>query len=260
MQSSPLILYHQRNKHQSMKLEKLLEEGYDLFSEYHLGASLDVCKYCCVSDEVENKLLRTPIKEIDIELMSEYLLSAQCYTLKEFNDMCYFLPRILELIAENKFPWYSEESIFNRLFYDKKFLGTDRELDFLQRFFLEYWINYLNKQDLDIDVTSLLAMMLGNGGIAFKPFLTKWDQIKSYSATYLFAEFMLSYDRASYVLNFIGKTDVDDDLRAWLLNDQIYKHFTDRLIASYFDEKCLDEDKLYIESALIIYEHFRKIF
>lgn len=191
--------------------------------------------------------------------MSEYILSAQLYSLKEFTDMCYFLPRILELIVNNQFSWYSGEYFFRRLFNEKQFLGTDEELDFLQTFFLEYWINYLNNKDFDIDIISLMGMILGNGGIAVKPLLAKWSQINSYHSTYQFALFMIASDKSLYCISGIEREEIDNDIKQWLSNQQTYDKFSNRLISAYFDEKASEEDKLYIESALTVYQHFRKI-
>lgn len=44
-----------------MKLDSLIEEAYNVFSHYTISSRLDVCKVCCITDEEEKILTRTPL-------------------------------------------------------------------------------------------------------------------------------------------------------------------------------------------------------
>ena len=88
------------------ELKSIVEEAYRVFSDYRVRHSLTVCHCnCCMTEETEQELLKTPLREIGASLLAEYTNSAH-----DWNDgpvareMRYFLPRYFELIAENDPP------------------------------------------------------------------------------------------------------------------------------------------------------------
>lgn len=80
----------------SPELLKAIETAYAVFAHQHPGRTLTVC-HCpsCMSEEIEARLLATPLREIDAPLLAEYTNSAHGWS----DQIRHFLPRYFELIA-----------------------------------------------------------------------------------------------------------------------------------------------------------------
>jgi hypothetical protein len=96
----------------SPSLHAVIDEAYSLFGHRSIGIPFGVCKCnVCCSDENEQLLAKTNLRNISSALLSEYTNSAHGYD--EFSDghtLRYFLPRYLELIALNDPPHYGDLS------------------------------------------------------------------------------------------------------------------------------------------------------
>ncbi|MCC6143289.1 MAG: hypothetical protein IT368_05740 [Candidatus Hydrogenedentes bacterium] len=83
-----------------------IEDAYRVFAHYELPRPLRVC-YCnvCVSQDDARHLVETPLRQIPVELLSEYTSSAHGYDEEMHgSSLRYFLPRYFELIALNQAP------------------------------------------------------------------------------------------------------------------------------------------------------------
>ncbi len=87
-------------------LTAIVEDAYRVFARYTCAASLVVCHCpCCMTEEVEAELVRTPLRQIPSDLLAEYTNSAHGWDDDLIlADMRYFLPRYLDLIAADDAP------------------------------------------------------------------------------------------------------------------------------------------------------------
>lgn len=120
-------------------IETVIDDAYRVFAKYSSGPELIVCNCnSCMSVELEAELLRTPLREIPSNLLAEYTNSAHGWdngTIRE--QMRYFLPRYLELIAADDVPSHLDlEQCLIRL-ADANWRATwpDTEVAVLDRFF-----------------------------------------------------------------------------------------------------------------------------
>ena len=102
----------------SSKLTRAVEDAYAVFATYSPGAQLATCR-CpqCMDDETEQRLLTTPPRDIDQELLSEYTWSANGRNDLTYNpdELRYFLPRYFELIAAGEYPCSDPEPTLRQL-------------------------------------------------------------------------------------------------------------------------------------------------
>ena len=90
----------------AIDLHAVIEEAYWVFSGYRPQKTLNVC-HCdvCIDAESERALLATPLRQISSKLLSRYTDAVSAGTDDvRFDELRYFLPRYLELIAANDPP------------------------------------------------------------------------------------------------------------------------------------------------------------
>lgn len=249
-----------------MILPTLIEHAYDLFSRYTISSQLDVCKICCITDEEEQLLIKTPLKELTELQLTNYICSARCYSEKEQQEMCYYLPRILELVSENIFPTNLTETLFDRLFSkdDNIFIGAVEEYLFLNNFFLHYWIDYINHYPQNEPVEDIIAMIARHFDII--PLLHQWEKSKSIAAIMHFVEFITEKDRNIQIGSY-NNPKLEEIIDTWLKNERIRKHFIAEIEDIYYEGKYIgiksyrfNNDywlKVAIESAYRIYNDYK---
>jgi hypothetical protein len=123
------------------ELKEIILEGYKLFSNYKITSKLDVCP-CCVSEEEQAVLIKTPLENIPLEALSIYNNSATSEVIN-INEFKYFLPRMLELIAELKFPSHSVEITLSRIGYTSLENWLEAEVVFLRKFMESFFVECL---------------------------------------------------------------------------------------------------------------------
>jgi hypothetical protein len=143
---------HEVTWHMRPSLRDLVEDAYDIFGGYRVRRSLSVC-HCnsCMSEENERLLLETPLREIPADLLAEYTASAHNWDDGPVaREMRYFLPRYLELIAEDDPPDTCGLDIcLRRLGYSGwRAKWPERECALIDRFFDELMLQSLERTDL----------------------------------------------------------------------------------------------------------------
>ena len=94
-------------------LNQAVRALYDAFASRVRRAEIefDACDHC-VSPEEARALARTPLRDIDARLLSTFILNASSETWGTADDLWYYLPRILELVATGEFNSYDLWSLF----------------------------------------------------------------------------------------------------------------------------------------------------
>lgn len=94
------------------RLAAAVDASYAAFAGYRLWGNIVAC-HCnsCMTEETEKELVRTPLRQISTELLSEYTNSAHGYDTDVIeHEFKYFLPRYLDLIAHCKPPHYMDSN------------------------------------------------------------------------------------------------------------------------------------------------------
>src|SRR5688572_9724812 len=88
-----------------LDIDDAIETAYRVFARYRLGGRIIVCGCSsCVSPQVEQELIRTPLNALPAPTLAEYTNSAHDWDGRVEDDLRYFLPRYLELIAIGEVP------------------------------------------------------------------------------------------------------------------------------------------------------------
>ncbi len=203
------------------KLKEIIKKSYEIFSQYKLGNTLDVCSHCVTTEEVE-PLLRTPLREISEEMIYIYYSSAQNYSEQELYEMKYFLPRVLELLTEFEFPYHSVEISLSR-FNLKKDNFEVEEKEILNQFAENYFAYCLETYPLPIEDIDSIIIMFGLAGFEIRPILEKWTE--KFEKNYLLH------------LNDFFLNQVDYKHNAYRLNNAFSKKEIDAEILGWFEEK-----------------------
>jgi hypothetical protein len=169
------------------RLQAVIAEGYNVFARYTLAGPLTVCHCdCCMREENEGALRATPLKEIPADLLAEYTNSAHAWDDDVVaRELRYFLPRYLELIAQNDPPDHLGLDIcLRRLAYAHwraKWPGP--EVDVLDCFFDALLVASLPRLELsewpagwrlDFDLADVLTLVVTADG-DIKRMLAAWD-------------------------------------------------------------------------------------
>jgi hypothetical protein len=95
-------------------LSEAVRALYDAFASRSRRAEIefDACDHC-VSPEEARALARTLLHDIDAEVLSTFILNASSETWGTADDLWYYLPRILELVATGEFDSYDLWSLFS---------------------------------------------------------------------------------------------------------------------------------------------------
>jgi hypothetical protein len=204
-------------------LDDLIEAAYVLFAPYTLGATLRVCKGCCVSDAQEQALLRTPLRAVSRQVLNEgFFVSAQAHSDQERWEMKHFLPRVLELATQFEFPVHSVEITFSRLELDQPAHWPMAERQLLAAFARTYFEACLALYPLpDGNQLTDIFIMFGQAHFELTPLLQSWATANSSSSLAHLADLLLyeledTPPKAVKLRNPFATPHVDQQLRAWL--------------------------------------------
>lgn len=94
-------------------LNEAVRDLYEAFASRSRRAAIefDACDHC-VSPQEARALARTPLQEISAEVLSTFMLDAISWTWGTPDDLWYYLPRILELVATGGLNSYDLWSLF----------------------------------------------------------------------------------------------------------------------------------------------------
>lgn len=204
-------------------LHDLIEAAYVLFAPYTLGTTLCVCKACCVSDAQEQALLRTPLREVSRQVLSDgFFASARDYSDQERWEMKHFLPRVLELATQFEFPVHSVEITFTRLDLDQPPHWPAAERQLLVAFARTYFEACLTIYPLpDGHQLPDIFLMFGLAPVELPPLLHSWATANSLSSLAHLADLLLDElddtpPKARRLRNAFSTPHVDQQLQAWL--------------------------------------------
>lgn len=208
----------------SDEMRKIIEACYQHFSKFHVPSTLNLCNCpCCISNDMGKYLLHEPLRSISAIGIWEYI-NAVSFSSDDSIEMPYFLPRILELIAEDAKIASGIETQLDKLKQiDPNVLDTQAH-QFLNEFALQYWKDCLNKiiqsESDGIGFDRILIMFAG-GGLSVTPLLSYLVTITDFWIVSDCAYFIFG-DRESGKLRCEFASDypeLDLEINAWIKNN-----------------------------------------
>lgn len=237
-------------------MKETVEKAYELFSKYRADRPLDVCTECCMKIEDEGRLASLPVREIPVELLSEYNDSAKPEKTR-IEEVKHFLPRYLDLISEYKFPTHSTEISFSRLLPFDKSEWTENELGLLEKFATEFFNQTLQTYPIPSfnDRIDTILIMFWRADFDIVRLLRLWERTDTLQSVLHFNDLYFQgfneHNRNELFSSF-GDKELSNILTNWLENEktkEIFETRIERIILGDFDidERTLNELNLLYE-------------
>jgi hypothetical protein len=232
-------------------LQEVIDTAYELFAPYTVGATLEVCKVCCVSDAEEQELLRTPLRTVSAAVLDAgYLSSALSGSEREHQEMKHFLPRLLELVAQFDFPRHSTEITFSRLDLHRHAWWPAPERALLQTFAEVFFSECLGQYPLP-DGSSLteILIMFGLGHFDLTQLLAAWAAAHSrssalHSKAFLLREIWLGRAGHHKLQNPFSEPHINAAVSAWLNETPTPQRLASQLEHHILHDSTLDDAAL----------------
>lgn len=93
------------------ELDAAVRELYDAFAARHRRQQLDCCGHC-VSPEQAHALNNAPLGDLSADLIRVFVLNAVSETWGSPDDLWYYLPRVLDLVARGELSRYDIGGLF----------------------------------------------------------------------------------------------------------------------------------------------------
>ncbi len=232
-----------------MELSTIIEKSYKIFEDYTIGETLEICTNCCVTKEEEKILVRTPLRKITKEIMNFYYNSAQTYSQRELYEMKYFLPRVLELLANFEVPTHSIEISLTRLMLDKKEWWLQKEKELLHEFAIAYFQKCLEQYPLPERISiDKIIIMFGIAHFEIEKILECWKNAEEVTAFLHLKDFLwnkIEYDdfqKPIKLKNSFSEPYLDVIIVNWLRNKNVKKTFLQSIEKIIFHNPCSKED------------------
>jgi hypothetical protein len=169
-------------------MQAVIAELYSVFKPYRLGDDFSGCSHC-VSERESRELAAIRLRDLQAADLNRYSFKAMT-TWGTVRDFKHFLPRLLELAAEDLLQLEFPETLFGKLTYGKWHSWTRREREVVQSFFDAFWLQQFNRPfhfPGDERVTIALDC-LAQVCDSLQPFLDVWPAQQSESAAYHLAQ------------------------------------------------------------------------
>ena len=219
-------------------LRAAVDDAYRVFGGYRVPAfPLDVCLACCVSPEDERELREWPLAQLTRSHLWTYNDSAK-KAIQDPREVGYFVPRLLELLAEGAEIHHSMEVSLDRLGRCPAGSWNGEERAALDRFALAYF-DVVLRDGVDRwpdDALSIL-LMFDIGGVAIEPLLDLWLTCEHpmSAVRYVRATYWDFWDERCYDNPFASdRPAFGERLGAWLLDPDCRQRFAARLATPEF--------------------------
>lgn len=180
-------------KKQQTPLDAAVEAVYLAFAHYRAPEGLlDVCTGCCMDAEVEREMHRLPLRQLTQEHFYQYNDSAKS-EVQPADEIKYYLPRMLELLAQGARLHHSTEIYLDRMGRCKADAYSSDERDALLSYARAFFAQGLAQWEPDQEClfqaehAFSILLMWDYAGVPIQPLLDDW----------------LADDREAATLNFV---------------------------------------------------------
>jgi hypothetical protein len=218
-------------------------DAYRAFARYREPVRpLDICGACCVSEEIDRQLCEWPLKRLKAQHFNEYNGSAKS-EVQDAREVGYFLPRMLELLAEGDQIHHSLELSLDRLGRCPQGSWTPEQQSTLSRYALAYFDAILIGGPLSGGVSRWLddplsvLLMFDIGALETEPLLEHWLKCEHPFSTVQFVQttYWDFWRHREYSNAFAtSRPDFRQKVRAWLLHPEHRRKFALKMLSSDF--------------------------
>ena len=200
--------------------------------------TLDVCLGCCMDEELEREMRRMPLRQVTTRHFYEYNSSAKSRE-QPPEELLYFLPRMLELLALGEGLHHSTELYLDRLGNCPADALTPKERAAVDAFALAFFregLGHTGREPSPFDGSNAfdILLMFHKGSVDVQPLLAHWLNDERPSAVQHYAE-------ASY-WDFWGKHEIQnafaedqpvfcETMKTWLLDAGDRQRFAQKILA-----------------------------
>jgi len=233
-----------------MTLQAAVEDAYRAFARYREPLRpLDVCTACCVTEEINQQLCDWPLKQLAAMHLYEYNDSAKS-EVQDPREVGYFLPRMLELLAEGAEIHHSIELSLDRMGRCPPGSWTPEQQAVLSRYALAYFDRVLCGGPLGSGVHRLLddplsvLLMFDFAALAVEPLLAHWLSCEHPLSTVQFVRttYWDFWANQKYRNAFAtDRPEFQQKLRAWLLDPGHRNQFAGKMLSPDFLELAEDQ-------------------
>jgi hypothetical protein len=213
---------------QSQELRSAIQDLYSTF-HYPRPFRIDYCRCGCTKPEEVSPLLDAPAAELQFSKLENYSFSAMT-TQGSTEDFKYFLPRLLQGIAEEPYG-YNPEILFGKLSYGKWLTWEQIEIKAIRTYLKALWREGLESYPIDpclpafVEIETLLASIARTGDSLWD-YLDFWSHDTSEAADRHLIQFVTMYganfaDGKTFDAAFWKDSKVQATaLRQWLLKPE----------------------------------------
>jgi hypothetical protein len=190
---------------------------------------IEYCPCGCTKPEEVLPLLAAPLADLRFERLGNYTFSAMT-TQGSVDDFKYFLPRLLEGIAQEPYA-YNPEILFGKLRYGKWLTWDEGEITAVRGYLRALWRSGLRAYPIEQslpafgEIETLLASLASTGD-RLASYLTIWDETAAQEADQHLLQFVTMYGSDlsdGQVLSFGSWKNLPEqskELRRWALKPE----------------------------------------
>lgn len=158
----------------SRELRAAVHRLYKVFASQPRRAKIEFCDHCVSPQEAE-ALVTTPLQEVGADLLRVFVLNAMSETWGDWEDLRFYLPRVLELVAMGKLDRYDIMGLFSGMGLRWHDWPQDQH-DALASYLAALWRATLTGYWLpsNLDVLDVLEAA-GDLGVPIDSFLGEWE-------------------------------------------------------------------------------------
>ncbi|ABB63615.1 hypothetical protein WRSd3_03327 [Shigella dysenteriae WRSd3] len=205
----------------SPAMQALIEQIYHTFHRYPVPKQCVVCCEYCLSQQEQKALQNTSLRALPYSLINAWN-SSPGPDPQNSDEVRYFLPRLLEFVAQGHFDNIHEVFSLRRINLANKANWRADELAILQQFACQYMADWVYGDEA-VELQNMLEMFF-RADIALAPLLDAVISVPGYQPTVSVACF-LWHNREENIQNSSFEQDDDDkaitaQINTWADNNQ----------------------------------------
>ena len=201
----------------SPAMQALIEQIYHIFRRYPVPQKFVVCCEYCLSQQEQKALRSTSLRAIPYSLINAWN-SSPGPDPQNSDEVRYFLPRLLEFVAQGQFDNIHEVFSLRRINLASKENWREDEWKILQRFACQYMTDWVSGDEA-VELQYMLEMFF-RADIALAPFLDAINSVPGFWSTVSLACLLNRYCE-DYIRD--NQDDIDNvittQINAWARNN-----------------------------------------
>jgi hypothetical protein len=226
-------------------LDMAIDQLYAIFRVYQAPKNmLDVCVGCCMPEPLEKEMRTLRLVQLNAKHFREYNESAKS-RVQPAREIKYFLPRMLQLLAQGAELHHSTELYLQRMGNcdPSEYSATERLA--IDRFALAYFAEGLSQYPTGSahrfagSSAFDILLMFHLGGVTLEPLLAYWLQTQEPASTLHYAESSYwGFWSTQNVKNAFAqeRSGFCETMQSWMLNTQHRERFAQKLLAVDVDK------------------------